>query len=434
MKILHTVESYLPARHGMSEVVRQISERLVAKGHEVTVATGKHPERTSEDINGVKVVSFSVSGKSAIRIFGDTKAYQEFLLQSSFDVITNFAAQQWATDLMFPILDKIRAKKVLVPTGFSALKDPAFAAYFDGMRSRMEQYDACVYLSENYRDINFARAAKLNNEAIITNAAAADEFDAPQDGALRQTLSIPGAVGIIMHVSGYLSAAKGQIEAIRIFSKSHIENASLLIVCPQFRRSWASELTPRNLARGFLWLLCGSGLRGFVPNLQISTSIAFYRRRNERFGRSIRRVSLDREATVSAFKQADLLLFPSWIECSPLVLFEAAAAGTPFLVTDVGNSQEIIRWTGGGRILPGTRRTDRVGAMVADVPAGARLLDEVWSDRDARKRMGESARASWRRHFTWEHIADRYERLYLALLNNEDIRGQFKAPPEALTQ
>ena len=39
MKILHTVESYLPARHGMSEVVRQVSERLVAKGHEVTVAT-----------------------------------------------------------------------------------------------------------------------------------------------------------------------------------------------------------------------------------------------------------------------------------------------------------------------------------------------------------------------------------------------------------
>lgn len=430
MKILHTVESYLPARHGMSEVVRQISERLVAKGHEVTVATGTHPERTSEDINGVKVVSFPVSGKSAIRIFGNAKAYQEFLLQSSFDVITNFAAQQWATDLMLPILDKIRAKKVLVPTGFSALKDPAFADYFEGMRSRMKQYDACVYLSDSYRDINFARAAKFNNETIITNAAAADEFNATPDGALRQTMRIPDGAGIVMHVSGYLSAAKGQIEAIRIFSKSHIENASLLIICPEFRRAWASELTPRNLARGFWWFLRGRGLRGFAPSWQIAAVLAFYRKRNERFGRSIRRLALDRADTISVFRCADLLLFPSWIECSPLVLFEAAAAGTPFLVTDVGNAREIISWTGGGEILPGKRLSDREGSVVADVAEGAKILDRLWSDPERRTAMATSARKAWEDHFTWERIADRYEELYKALVAGESITGRFVPPPK----
>ena len=41
MKILHTVELYHPSQGGMQEVVKQISERLVKLGHEVTVATTK---------------------------------------------------------------------------------------------------------------------------------------------------------------------------------------------------------------------------------------------------------------------------------------------------------------------------------------------------------------------------------------------------------
>jgi len=430
MKILHTVESYLPARHGMSEVVRQISERLAARGHDVTVATGVHASRKEDEINGVKVVSFPLSGKSAIHVFGDAKAYEHFLRESSFDVITNFAAQQWATDLMLPILDKIGAKKVFVPTGFSALGDPAFKNYFEHMKSWMPKYDACVFLSDDYRDTDFARKVGVTKMAIIPNGAAADEFDMPPDTTLRKKLRVPDGTGLVLHVSGYLSAAKGQIEAIRIFSKSRLKNATLLLVCPDFQRGWASELTPRNLARGLWWFLRGKGLRGFAPSWQIAASLAFYRRRNEQAGRSIRRVSLDREETVSVFKQADLLLFPSWIECSPLVLFEAAAAGTPFLVTDVGNAREIISWTGGGKILTGKRLSDREGSILADAAAGAKALDSLWFDPARRKRMATSARSAWRSHFTWEKIAERYEELYATLVAGESVAGRFPAPPK----
>ena len=46
MKILHTVETYIATKCGMSEVVKQLSERLVKMGHDVTVATSKHSDRT----------------------------------------------------------------------------------------------------------------------------------------------------------------------------------------------------------------------------------------------------------------------------------------------------------------------------------------------------------------------------------------------------
>jgi O-antigen/teichoic acid export membrane protein/glycosyltransferase involved in cell wall biosynthesis len=407
----------------MSEVVRQISERLVAKGHEVTVATSRDPERQSDTINGVKVVSFSVSGKSAVRIFGDANSYKRFLLESSFDVITNFAAQQWATDLMLPILEQIKARKVFVPTGFSALGAPAFSEYFQSMRSWMRQYDACVFLSRDYRDINFASEAGVTRIAIIPNGASEEEFSGPSQLSIRKDLELPEDKGLLIHVSGYLSAAKGQVEAVRIFSNSRLQNAVLLLVSPGFEHGWASELSPRNLARGLWWLLRGKGLRGFASSWQIGAAIGVSKRRNERHGRSICRASLDRERTIAIFKEADLLLFPSWVECSPLVLFEAAASRTPFLVTDVGNAREIIGWTGGGEILPGTRLNDHEKSIIADTNGGAEKLNRLWFDSDRRQSMASSAHTAWRRDFTWERIAGLYEELYERLVKGRSLAG-----------
>ncbi|KEF41459.1 MAG: hypothetical protein ER33_11380 [Cyanobium sp. CACIAM 14] len=429
MKILHTVESYLPARHGMSEVVRQISERLVARGHEVTVATRSDPARTSDTIEGVKVRDFDVHGKSAVGVWGDVSGYQRFLLGSNVDVIVNFAAQQWATDLMLPLLPQIKARKVFVPTGFSALGDPTFAAYFAAMGDWMRSYDACIFLSDAYRDIDFARREGVERIAIIPNGAAAEEFDCPRDPGLRARLGIPEDHFLVLHVSGYLSVAKGQAEALEIFSGSQLQDATLLLVSPDFAQSLARSLTPRQLARGLYHLLRGKGLRALAFPTQLQVMKRLRRRRNRSARRQVLGHALSREDTVSAFLEADLLLFPSWIECSPLVLFEAAASRTPFLVTDVGNAAEIIRWTGGGRLLPGAPSGDREGSIHADIRGGSALLDAVHADAAGRSQMAEQAQMAWRQHFTWERIADQYEQLYRRLMEGSPIAGQFPPPP-----
>ena len=46
--------------------MRQIAERMVAKGHDVTVATSNHRNRNSKVINGVKVREFKAGGRLAI--------------------------------------------------------------------------------------------------------------------------------------------------------------------------------------------------------------------------------------------------------------------------------------------------------------------------------------------------------------------------------
>ena len=128
-------------------MVRHLSERMVKAGHDVTVATSRLPERESLMHNGVKIVEFAVSGNTVRGIKGEKKKYQDFLRANKFDVVMNYAAQQWTVDAFNEIIDEISAVKVLVPCGYSALYDPAYGTYFEHMPDILNKYDVSVYLS-----------------------------------------------------------------------------------------------------------------------------------------------------------------------------------------------------------------------------------------------------------------------------------------------
>src|SRR5690606_3915359 len=100
-------------------------------GHRVTVATRYTADRKSNIINGVEIVAFNIKGNAVIGIEGEREAYEQFLLQSHFDIVGFFAAQQWATDIALPILDKIKGKKVSVPTGYSGFYQNAYQSYYE---------------------------------------------------------------------------------------------------------------------------------------------------------------------------------------------------------------------------------------------------------------------------------------------------------------
>ena len=88
MKILHTVESYYPSQGGTQEVVKQLSERLVKLGHQVTVATSPSPLRKRQLINSVKIVEFSITGDFVKGYRGEVDKYEQFIVNSNFDIVT----------------------------------------------------------------------------------------------------------------------------------------------------------------------------------------------------------------------------------------------------------------------------------------------------------------------------------------------------------
>ncbi len=389
MKIFHCVESYYPAIGGMQEVVKQLSERLVKLGHDVTVLTRFHSSRTFNEFNGVKIVPFKIEGNPKVAATESEKEYVNFLLNNTCDVVTFFAAQQWATDLALPHLTSLNAKKVSVPTGYSGLYWPEFKDYFEDMKKWIHGYDMNVYLSNDYRDINYAQANQVKKITLIPNGAAADEFLPETQTNVRKELNIPQNHFLILLVGSY-TGWKGHKEAIEIFLKSDLKNATLLMIGNNyegFKRQYVKH--PRLALLSFLNKLTGS--KRIIFN--------FY----------------PRNFTVAAYKQANLFLFPSNIECSPIVLFECAASKLPFLATDVGNSVEISNWTKGGEIMPTGKNES--GFSHVDIKGGVKMLNEIYHNKTKREKMGNESFEIWKEKYSWEVIARQYEQLYSKLVN-----------------
>jgi glycosyltransferase involved in cell wall biosynthesis len=385
MKMLHTVEFYNPSVGGAQEVVKQVSEQLVKRGHVVTVATTKLTERTSHTINGVQIEEFDVAGSAVCGFRGETARYQQFLTDGHFDVMMNYAAQQWATDLVFPVLDRIPYRKVLAPCGFSGLLNTQYAKYFEQLPDIMRRYDHLIFHSDTYRDIEFARKRGISHCTVIPNGASEEEFN-HVDSTFRFRHRIPEDVPLLLTVGSH-TGAKGHRLTIEAFCRARIGQSVLIII--------------GNILGG----------RGCLPECKIRAVWA----KLFSFGhKHVLLLNPPRPDVVAAYHAADLFVFGSNIECSPLVLFEAMASKTPFVTVACGNAEEIIDWSHGGILVPTKRRPD--GMVDAEPEAMARAIEDLILNPDQRRHLAEAGYQAWQERFTWEKIADRYEKLYQSLL------------------
>jgi glycosyltransferase involved in cell wall biosynthesis len=384
LRILHTVEFYHPSTGGMQEVVKQLSERLVKLGHQVTVVTSKLPERTMFNLNGVNIVEFDVAGNAVRGMSGELSEYQDYLLTTDVDVITNFAAQQWTTDLTLPLLDQLKMKKIFVPTGFSGLYLPEYQEYYQEMKTWMKSYDHNIFLSRDYKDIDFAKEHGITKYSVIPNGASEEEFGSGLTVNIRAKLGIPADHYLILHVGSH-TGWKGHREAREIFKAANIRNAVFLMV--------ANHVLDR----------CS---KYCYEDANLITNDP----QQEKLGKRFVVTELSREETVEAYKAADLFLFPSNIECSPLVLFECMASKTFFLSSDVGNAKEICQWAGSGEILP-TDHHDN-GCAYVDVQKSTRILEAAYQGRANLARLTDKAYVAWQDDFTWGKLARRYEDVY----------------------
>ena len=311
MKILHLVQNYWPSVGGMQEVVRKVSEHMVLLGHDVTVATSKHKHRQTDTLNGVVIKDFDCRGNFVDGMHGlDMQKYKDFVKNNDWDLIVFFAAQQWAVDLLWNDLKNIKGAKVFVPTGFSCLYVTSWKDYFSNLLPQnLKYFDMAIVHSLTYRDAHYLCRQKFNNIVSIPNAADEKEFGEKTLGIeLRRKLGIPEDWCLILSVGSH-TGEKGHRELFEIAQKLREKNWALLIVGNQ--------------------TLTKCGIRCAVKSRIYNT---IHRQRK------IIVTSLTRPETVNAFFSADFLLFPSNIECSPVVLFESMASGLPFLASDVGNA------------------------------------------------------------------------------------------------
>lgn len=423
MKILFCCEFYAPSVGGVQEVMRQIAQRLVDYGHEITVATSKLSERTFTELAGVKIQEFDVAGNAVRGIVGEQERYRDFVIKGNFDVVMIKAAQQWTFDALWPVLDQIDIPKVFIPCGFSGLYEPGYAEYFRQMPDVLNKFDHLIFYASEYRDIDFAKQHGISHFSILPNGASEVEFNAPQETDFRARHGIPEDAFLFLTV-GSLTGLKGHQELAEAFALMKLpdgKKATLILngnECLRVKndllslpgrliglvKAYGLVYACKHTLKQILWRM---GLRVGNRNgyKEIATAI-----NQERGGKQIVLSDYPRQELIQAYMAADLFVFASNVEYSPLVLFETAAAGTPFLSVDVGNAKEIARWTEAGVMCP-SWKDDKGYTRVAPEVMASKMSD-LMADPELLKNMGARGRRNWSERFTWQKISRQYEDIF----------------------
>lgn len=107
-------------------------------------------------------------------------------------------------------------------------------------------------------------------------------------------------------------------------------------------------------------------------------------------------------------KTLDLFVLPSLSEGLSLALLEAMAAGLPVVATRVGGNGELVVEGETGVLVPSK-----------DVAALSEALCRMLDSREMRERLGRNAVTRVDQRFSARLMAEKYQHLYMRLLNNE---------------
>jgi glycosyltransferase involved in cell wall biosynthesis len=121
---------------------------------------------------------------------------------------------------------------------------------------------------------------------------------------------------------------------------------------------------------------------------------------------------------------ADGLVLASRHEGLPMALIEAGACGLPVVATDVAGTREVVV----NGVTGWLACADGADALAAVVSRLMRMPET------GRKAMGQRAREHVAEHFSMERVLDRWERLYLELLEMRPSRGARMRERETLTR
>jgi glycosyltransferase involved in cell wall biosynthesis len=323
-------------------------------------------------------------------------------------------------------MDRILGKKVLVPCGYSGLNNPAYASYFSALPDLLRKVDHLVYHATDYRDVAFGRTNGLDRSSMIPNGADSEEFSVVKDAGFRARHGIPEDAIALLTV-GTVTGLKGHAEVLDAFERASFSGRTAVLFLNGNEPEWNGEQatllrTVRGLARQYGWryalkyatkkILWRCGLRVGNAGSVKEKAVALNRRCDG--SKRVIACELPRAELVQAYRNADLFVFASNVEYSPLVLFEACAAGLPFVSAPVGNSAEIAEWTGGGEICPAEKDGQGYTRVSPDVLA--RRIESLVADKDRRLEMGRHGKAASLERFNWNALSREYEGLFVGLV------------------
>jgi len=359
MKIVIAVSTYYPFNNGVSNVTQYQAAGLAALGHEVTVITTNHVDKTETEIhNGIAI--WRINGFTDYMLhFGDKRAYQRLLQEyaSQADVIMTVCPQSWCTDWAIPMVSQLPCAMMMMVHGIHDYRwtnfrdrsayaiarklwgDVRWRPFFAQNWKYIRQYDAIAQLHEQDFATQYFRRHGVKRDYILYNAVD-DEFFEPEEHKEKQIINI-----------GKYSRNKNQMACLKAFYQAQMPDWTLVLI--------------------------GSSKTDYYYKL-----LKYREKLEQRYGsRKVEiLVGISRKQTIERVRQSQIYLLASISEMFPVSLLEGMASGCAWISTDVGVD----------RYLP--------GGLICNTPAEMAGALESLSDEDKRKRLGEQGR-----QFAWDN-------------------------------
>jgi L-malate glycosyltransferase len=378
MRILHTAGTYSPSLDGVAEVVRNISERLAQRGHDVHVATASVGSQSSyAEMYGVHVHRFRVKGNLALGMRGEVGRYRDFVRSGDWDLLVNHCLQTWPTDALLDEIGGYSWPSVLVTHGLS-IHNSLFDTYYLKIPRYLSTYWKWIRVSNVNEEGSFAEKFNLPSPPVIANGVDLNEWARPPIG-LRQAWGIGQQLWIV-DVSNH-NPLKDHRTFLQLADRLRDIGAHFTLIGGTYPMS--------------KWGLGRLGISGGCAYECWSRAVLS-------MGAVDLKTNLLRREAVSAIQEADLVVSTSKWEANSLVLLESMAAGTPWVSFDVGSARE------------------NVGGVVADnIDEMAKIVTELLRAPDRRKSLGKAGRARVAANHNWESITDHYEQLYESVIEHQ---------------
>jgi O-antigen biosynthesis protein len=353
--------AFHPSRGGTETLAEQAALALRERGWDVEVGTEPHPERTEATHRGFRVHELPDDGGASLRAL---------LAERHFDAVLSFAAPLGWPIIFPPTFAQPRPRIVLVPCvnldGYRQVSaSPERRAGYAGV---VRQADVVVHSSLHGWDARLARELGLRT-AYVPNAAARVEPARPPrapDGTARLL-----AVGNLWEEKNHV----GLLEALR---------------------GRPGDWTLR--------IIGGPPKEGQPSPEPLLRALAAEDDRIRLTGPA------DAGEVAAAMRESDLLLLPSRVEATPLVLVEAMSHGLPWVATPTCGSAG-----------------DHAGGLIAPLERFPDVIDWLIEEPAARRELGGAGLAHYEANYTWDVVGARFD----ALLSGDAALPDATVPPDA---
>jgi glycosyltransferase involved in cell wall biosynthesis len=310
MNILICSEFYEPHIGGVEYHSLQLAKFLQKKNHVEIATTFDEKRKIRREL--IKINQFKIRGNFVKGYRGDVLEYQKFLLCNKFDIIFINAAQQWTLDLLLPIIEKINAKKILFPCGFSRFGNFFYIPYFFYLKKKINYFDEIICTSKNFKDYLFLKKIFYKKINIISNGS---EIIKPiySKKEFKIKYNINQDEKIITNISN-IKYLKGQDRSISILKKIKNLNCKLFLI-------------GNNLSKIYYLIL---KILIFIFNLRSAD-------------KKIILLTTTRNEAMTILQYSDVFLFTSRLEYDPLVIKESILSSVKFVSFDVGTVKECAK-------------------------------------------------------------------------------------------